>query len=391
MAKKYTFNETKKEYRTHVWDGTFNADGSKHRKTLISKKSSKDLERKVEQFKLEVENEKATRYTSSDFYEYSKEWLKLAKATREYNTRNMYDNIVNKHLVSLQGVPLPFIAHSHFQSLINDNIDKPRICEQIYITFRQIIRRACRDRIIEKSSFEDICDDIELPKRPPSKKRPLTPLEKEAVLNVEMEDRKYVFLMILYSCGLRRGEMLALTRDSFDFDNNTLSVKNVMIFEKETPKLKPYPKTDRGIRTVPIPDDIADRIRPFIESSDGFIFKSSKGGPLTKSGYDALWRSIIVNLNYAVGWKNKGEKLITGLTAHIFRHNYCTELCYKVPIISTKMIARLLGDTEKMVIEVYSHIIEEKEEPQDVVNEVFHSLILVNFRPQKPTFDLKMV
>lgn len=371
MAKKYTYNESKQEYRTHVWDGTFNADGSKHRKTITSKKSSKDLERKVEAFKLEVENEKATRFTSSDFYEYAKEWLKLAKATREYNTRNMYDNIVNRHLISLQGVPLPFITHSHFQTLINDNLDKPRTCEQIYITFRQIIRRACKDRLIEKSSFEDICDDIELPKKPPTKKRPLTPLEKEAVLNVDMEDRKMAFLMIIYGCGTRRGETLALTKDNFDFESNTLKINNVIVFQKETPVLKEYPKTDRGIRTIPIPNDIADRIRPFIESSEGFIFKSAAGKPLTQSGYNALWRSIIVNLNYTVGWKNKGEKPISGLTAHIFRHNYCTELCYKVPLISTKMIAKLLGDTEKMVIEVYSHIMEEKEEPQDVVNEIF--------------------
>ena len=62
--------------------------------------------------------------------------------------------------------------------------------------------------------------------------------------------------------------------------------------------------------------------------------------------------------------------VITGLTAHIFRHNYCSELCYKVPTISIKKVAYLLGDTEKMVMNVYSHIIEEKEDVQSVVNEI---------------------
>ena len=60
---------------------------------------------------------------------------------------------------------------------------------------------------------------------------------------------------------------------------------------------------------------------------------------------------------------------ITGLTAHIFRHNYCTNLCYQIPKISIKKIAQLLGDTEKMVLDVYNHIILEKEDAASAVND----------------------
>jgi integrase len=70
--------------------------------------------------------------------------------------------------------------------------------------------------------------------------------------------------------------------------------------------------------------------------------------------------------------KAAGETVVEGLTAHIFRHNYCTELCYQVPTISTKMIARLLGDDERMVIEVYSHLVEERESTYDAINEIFN-------------------
>ena len=34
-------------FRTKIWDGTYNVDGSKHRVILSSKKSSADLEKKV--------------------------------------------------------------------------------------------------------------------------------------------------------------------------------------------------------------------------------------------------------------------------------------------------------------------------------------------------------
>lgn len=62
------------------------------------------------------------------------------------------------------------------------------------------------------------------------------------------------------------------------------------------------------------------------------------------------------------------DEPITGLTAHVFRHNYCTNLCYQIPTISIKRIAQLLGDTEKMVLEVYNHIILEKEDAATAVN-----------------------
>ena len=50
------------------------------------------------------------------------------------------------------------------------------------------------------------------------------------------------------------------------------------------------------------------------------------------------------------------------MTAHMCRHNYCTRLCYEIPKISTKKIAELMGDTELMVLKVYSHILDEKED-----------------------------
>ena len=83
-------------------------------------------------------------------------------------------------------------------------------------------------------------------------------------------------------------------------------------------------------------------------------------------------------MNIALGYdpqqKNpKPVKPIQKLTAHTFRHNYCTELCYQIPTISTKEIARLLGDNEKMVIDVYSHLVEGKENTSEALNNVFGS------------------
>ena len=45
-------------YQARVWDGTYDEKGRKHRKTIRSDKSSKDLERKVAAFQEEVQQRK---------------------------------------------------------------------------------------------------------------------------------------------------------------------------------------------------------------------------------------------------------------------------------------------------------------------------------------------
>lgn len=88
---------------------------------------------------------------------------------------------------------------------------------------------------------------------------------------------------------------------------------------------------------------------------------------ITLSGYRRMWESIIHKMNLAAGGSDTFP-VISGLTAHMFRHNYCTQLCYQVPTISTKMIARLMGDNEKMVLDVYSHVCEDKESIHAALN-----------------------
>ena len=86
------------------------------------------------------------------------------------------------------------------------------------------------------------------------------------------------------------------------------------------------------------------------------------GNPITKSSYDKMWRRILRGLQAV------SEEPIEGLTAHIFRHNYTTELCYQIPDISIKHIARLVGDTEAVVLKVYAHVKLDREDAHAAVN-----------------------
>lgn len=372
MAKAKYKQNSRGEWETKIWDGTYNADGSKHRKRLVSKKSSADLEKQVMRLKSDVENGQYVQSTDIMFTDYAKEWLRVKKGVREKNTRKMYQNIIEKHLAFLDGVKLSDIRNSHFQMAINNTLNQPRTCQQIYITFKQILKMAVTDNYIGSGMFEMICADINLPKYTKPSKRPLTKEEKDAIKKADFTDREKAFVYIIYSCGLRRGEALALSKFDFKFadDKNTVSITKTLIFDKNASEIKDMPKTDNGIRTLPIPNSTAIFLKSYVSGLNGtYLFTCLDGSPITHSSYVKMWASIVKKMNYSIGGTDAFPK-IGGLTAHIFRHNYCTNLCYKVPEISVKMIANLMGDTEKMVLEVYNHIMEEKEDTVAVINDV---------------------
>lgn len=75
-----------------------------------------------------------------------------------------------------------------------------------------------------------------------------------------------------------------------------------------------------------------------------------------------MWGRIIKKMNASVTSdkeKSIGAEPITSLTAHIFRHNYCTMLYYSC--ISQNEAVELMGHTDiKMIMKVYAHLNEKK-------------------------------
>jgi integrase len=231
---------------------------------------------------------------------------------------------------------------------------------------------AVADNYIGAGMCAMICQDISLPKLAKKEKRPLTAVERDAIGKADFTDRERAFVYLIYSCGLRRGEALALSIFDFHLGDGqaTVSITKSLIFDGNAPEIKDMPKTENGFRTLPIPGSTAGFLKGYIAGlPSSFLFTCRGGGLVTHSSYVKMWASIRRKMNHAAGGTD-AFPAITGLTAHTFRHNYCTNLCYKVPEISIKKIAQLMGDSERMVMDVYNHIMEEREDPAAVINSI---------------------
>jgi integrase len=88
---------------------------------------------------------------------------------------------------------------------------------------------------------------------------------------------------ILYWCGLRVGELLALTPADFDFDFN--EVKITKSYQRiEGRDIITPPKTEKGIRTITMPDFLVDEIKECIDDM-GFD-KDERMFPVTKGAFN---------------------------------------------------------------------------------------------------------
>lgn len=356
-------------FKTNVWDGTYKPDGRKHYVPIRSKKSSADLEKKRIAFEESVRDRTNIRQSDISFVNYAREWKKVFKDGKSHNTREMYYNIIEKHLIALDGAKLQDIGRIHLQMVLNNAAGKERTQQQIQMTFFQILQSAVADNLYPANVYETVRQNAESIKYKAAEKRPLTAAEKEAVFKADFQDQDKIFVYLLYGCGLRREECIALTVFDFDLSRKEVSVNRAHEFVRGKPRQKD-PKTWNGFRTLPIPDKILHPVRIYVDnlkaSGKTYLFATRYGDPATLSCYRRMWERIISAM------QNASDEPISGLTAHIFRHNYCTMLCYQIPKISIKRIAQLLGDTERMVLDVYNHVVMEKEDAAGAVNDAIN-------------------
>lgn len=346
-------------FKTNVWDGTYTETGKKHLVPLRSKKSSKDLEEKVNEHNRKIKEREFVRTTETTFQDYARAWQKAYKSHLEHNTQTMYTNIVEKHFNGLN-VAVSNVQRVHYITALNDITGK-RTKQQFQMTFRQVLKSAVHDKLLPASALDEILSDTVKVKYKPEPKRALTEAEKKAISKCNFKhERDKVFLYLLYYTGMRGEEIRALTKFDFNFTRKEILVTKAVTFDGNEPLLKDT-KNEKH-RIIPMSNALVTVCKPYLDHLKGTkLFSMAEDKYITKSAYRKMWKRVLTEI------ENNSTEPVIDLTPHIFRHNYCASLCNKIPDISIPKIAELLGDSEKMVIEVYNHEVEGKKKPHDVV------------------------
>ena len=353
---KYTKNK-RGYYQTAVTIG-YDDSGRMIRKWVYARTIA-ELEKKIAEIKGDIASGRNLLTEDVLFGEYAQMWLETYKANRGINTRQMYERLLKSRFEPLNCLRVRDIRPMHLQALINEYSSMARTCEQMRMTLRQIFSQAIEDDIILKNPAAS----LELPRHIKKEKRALTPEEKTAVKSADLTDCERAFLMIAYGCGLRPGEIYALTWDDIDFRKNVIHVNKSIVFEKNNKPHLSVPKTDKSIRDVDAPRIVMEALRRYrCTTIVPKLFSGRYGDYKGMTGYTRDWKRIKKKIEAALGHE-------TDLTLYCFRHNYCSELYYSK--ISPKEAQRLLGHTSyKMIMEVYAHLDAQKEDTAAKLNAI---------------------
>lgn len=350
-------------FYTQVGTGEYDEYGRAIRIPLYAS-SSKELEDKVDALKAQIATGKYVVKKDVTFEQYASTFISLYKSNREYNTQRMYRTVLDTYLIpEIGNYLLHEIKRTTIQGLINQNRDHPRTCQQIKVVLKQILASALEDHLIQDMPWKK----IDMPRYTAPKRRTLTPLEERALNQCSLDPQAHLLVMLLFGCGLRLEELLALQVDDIDLVSGDVIIHHAIIFQKNKAVPKPVPKTPSGFRRIPIPAFLTDEIRFYVirtkrehpRDPDVWLF-TYNGQPFTKSHFYDVWKRIIAAMNAAVG-TDTDPTPICGLTSRVFRYNYATILYYSG--ITLKKAVELMGHSdEKMILRVYAQLDEERED-----------------------------
>ena len=229
---------------------------------------------------------------------------------------------------------------SYSQSCIN----------KIYQLLGAVFLKAINKNIIEINPLRNI-------RRPKSKKktipvRALTIDEQSKLLNVlKTEDVRYSEIMLLSMfTGMRIGEVCALTVEDINFKDNTITVSKTVSRGEYGKTIVCDTKTDAGMRTLHINNDVAEYLRTCTGEKDfGLLFKSSNNKLVTTNQVNYVYSKVLKDHNIVdTGVYGK-------VNLHSLRHTYATR-CIEAGM-PAKVLQQILGHTDiSITLDVYCSV-----------------------------------
>lgn len=173
--------------------------------------------------------------------------------------------------------------------------------------------------------------------------------------------RYYGGIFILFHTGLRISEFCGLTLEDIDFKEKRIRVNHQL---QRTSKMKyviEVPKTESGVRYVPMTDDVAEcfqriiknRIAPSAEPTvdgyTGFLFLDKNDMPMVALHWEKYMQHIREKYNSI--YKVPMPKV----TPHVCRHTFCSNMAKSG--MNPKTLQYIMGHSDiSVTLNTYTHV-----------------------------------
>jgi integrase len=333
-------------YARQITIGKDNSTGKPIKKTIYGK-TIKELDQNEREFRNLLEKGLSTATDNITVDTLIDIWLKSKKTSVSKSSMQQISTQTRKLSSYIGKMKVKDVKLFHIENIINElseNVSNVTI-NLFLIRVKEIFKYACEKDMIYKSPAQF----VKLLKTGESKKRAMTEHEKSLFDIADFTDMQYCFLNILRYTGMRKGEVLALTRQDIDLSNKKISVCKTVIDNSGKPYIKQSTKTDSQ-RTIPILEPLYPIIKEYCDNRIGLLFPNGKGKPISNQSFNYIWEDIIKRLTIA----NENKTIPDGITPHLFRHTFASDL-YDAGI-DIKRAQYMLGHKNiKTTLDVYTH------------------------------------
>ncbi len=346
---------------------TFTFDGRRYE--VVGKDEEDAILKKADKLR-ELEAGRMT--SSSTVRQWSQLWLETYVKPRGMTPKSyrMYTDVLdNVILPAIGSMKLRQVTDIHLQKIVNA---RSGLSSSTVIKTRMVLRAMFKKAASIRLIAYDPSADLTLPKAKKGGHRSLTASERAALLKVAdypdfsgYPNRSGLWLRVLLYAGLRPGETAALRWEDIDLEAENIHVRQAK--EAGSMKIKD-PKTDAGIRTIPINAELLPYLKAAAKES-GFVFTQKNGRPLSEDSIKRRWETVKKYMDIELGAKverihpkgrRKSSLVITqhvladDLDLYCLRHTYCTDLEKKlVPLNVAKVF---MGHSDiTMTANIYSH------------------------------------
>lgn len=230
-------------------------------------------------------------------------------------------------------------------------------------TIRQIMQRAV-GRVIPSNPVDLV--QLTGARKQTEQRRALTLEEQQWIWETPHRAQPVAVIMML--SGLRRGELAALTWKDVDLSARTIAVnKTVEYPPKKAPRIRHITKSNAGMRTVDIPQQLVDYLKQ-LPHDNLLVIPSAKGYVMTECAWLSLWGSYMRLLNIKYGTRTpadlermkkpgqrKFDMTIPHITLHWLRHTFCT-LLYLAGVDAVQACAQMGHADITTTLKIYTHL-----------------------------------
>ena len=260
--------------------------------------------------------------------------------------------------------------------------------DTVHCLLHPTFQLAVRDEIIRNNPTDGVMKEIS---RESSKNRgirhALTVEQQRAfmeyIANHPIYYHWWPMFTVLLGTGCRIGEALGLRWQDLDYDKRTININHSLSYYQKPESNKSVlriskPKTEAGIRTIPMLDIVKDAFEMLyeeqlengfneteIDGMSGFIFCNRFGTVPNPQTVNHTIKRIANSYNADEVVRAKKERrdpiILPNFSCHHLRHTFCTRLCENET--NLKVIQSIMGHRNiETTMDIYAEATEEKKQ-----------------------------